>query len=489
MSRRAISARWLLPLALLALLAVSGAAGVGTWQYEGHRQQDALDSRLRQASAWIRAHVDPQTASVPRVQLQRRLDQLGLDAQLTLIEQNIKSSIYASPDLVDPLVMRKLNDAGQAGTSGLRLAPPITRESTSRPHASVTVSRGTGAQAAVVVADLYYASLDRTFRALLAVATGGALLLIGLALVVWIAGRWIVRPLERLSMQVDRIAGGERMLADTPSRVREIATVSSALEDMAAALERSGERDARVEEARRFLVTAVAHDLRTPLFSLRGYLEAIEKGVGDAGDHLPRAQAKAAQLDRLVGSLFAYARDEYLDEAPSLEVADLGELVHVTLSDLAPALRQRGVTARATGADGVLALLDRDRLDRVLGNLLDNAVRHSPVGGVVAVTWGARDGFAYVTVADDGPGIAAGDLVRIFQPAYRSDDSRNSHTGGAGLGLTIAKRLIETQGGSIDARNSERGGARFTCRLPLPAPEADEAGDARPTSGSAAKRG
>ena len=195
-------------------------------------------------------------------------------------------------------------------------------------------------------------------------------------------------------MQVDRIAGGELALASTRSRVSEVETVSAALRDMAAALERTGDRDARVEEARRFLVTAVAHDLRTPLFSLRGYLEAIATGIRGADDYLPRAQAKAAQLERLVGSLFAYARDEYLDEAPLLVVADLGDVVRETLAGFEPAMLERSVTYRATGADGVLALLDRDRLERVLGNLVDNAVRLSPEGGTIEAAWEARDGFA-----------------------------------------------------------------------------------------------
>jgi signal transduction histidine kinase len=473
--RYAISARWLLPVALLTLLVVPGLVGLGAWLYEGQRQQDDLQRRLREASAWIRAHVDPDSASVPRAGLQRRLDQLALRAQLTLIEDDRRSSLYTSSDLVDPLVVMKQNEADQAGKSGR--APPITDATSSEPHASITVSHGSSKQGAVVIADLYFTPLDRTFRALLAIASGASALLIVLALAVWLAGRWIVRPLRLLSLQVDRIAGGEPVLASTPSRVREIATVSAALQDMAAALERGGERDARVEEARRFLVTAVAHDLRTPLFSLRGYLEAIVQDIGDADAHLPRAQAKAAQLDRLVGSLFAYARGEYVEDAPSLEAADLGELVRATLADFEPAMLPSGLTFHATGDDGVLALVDRDRLERVLGNLIDNAVRYSRAGGSIEAAWELRDGWAYATIADDGPGIAVADLPRIFDPAYRSDDSRNSHTGGAGLGLTIAKRLIETQGGTLDAHNREQGGALFILRLPTPASAADGASD------------
>jgi signal transduction histidine kinase len=362
-------------------------------------------------------------------------------------------------------VAKKIAAAIEDGKTGLTFDPAVAQGKTSLPHATIQISSGARKEAGIIAADLYYTPLDRTFRALLALASGGAVLLLGLAAAVWLAGRWIVKPLRQLSVQVDRIAGGERALASAPSRVSEVATVSAALADMAVALERSGERDARIEEARRFLVTAVAHDLRTPLFSLRGYLEAIARGIGDADEYLPRAQAKAAQLDRLVGSFFAYARDEYLDEAPLLRDADLGEVVRATLAGFEPAMLERGVTYRATGDDGVLALFDRDRLERVLGNLFDNAVRYSPAGGTIEATWEVRDGFAYVTIADDGPGIAADDLPRIFEPAFRSDDSRNSHTGGAGLGLTIARRLTEVQGGTVDAANRGEGGAIFTVRL------------------------
>jgi signal transduction histidine kinase len=489
-SRRGISARWFLPAALLTLLAVPAAVATGVWFMEAQRQQDDLDRRLAQASTYIGGHVSPETTSLPRAQLQGYLDRLGMRTQLTLVTPDGKSIVYVSPALLDPNAAKKIAATIADGIKGMKFDPGIAAGQASLPHTTVTIPGEATAQGGMLVADLYHAPLDRTFRALLALAAGSAVLLLGLATAVWLAGRWIVKPLRHLSVQVDRIAGGERALATTPSRVSEVATVSAALSDMAAALERNVERDARIEEARRFLVTAVAHDLRTPLFSLRGYLEAIASGIGDADDYLPRAQAKAAQLDRLVGGLFAYARDEYLDEAPLLAVADLGQLVSATLAGFELAMLPRGVTYRATGDEGVLALLDRERLERVLGNLVDNAVRYSPPGGTIEVAWEARDGFAYVTIADEGPGIAAEDLPRIFDPAYRSDGSRNSHTGGAGLGLTIARRLIEIQGGSIDARNRDEGGAVFTVRLEARTPAVEVApGDQRAVSSWSAPAG
>jgi signal transduction histidine kinase len=467
--RRAVSARVFLLGTLLTLLAIPTAAGIGVWFLEAQRQQNDLDHRLALASGSFRRQARSLTGTSSYAAFNRRMAALQIDVRLTSIGLDRKDLVFTSPSLAASDRRDKLAAAVQSGITVANDTPQAA-SATSRPRVTLTFVRGSLKQDGMLIAELYARPLDRSFRALLAVAAAAGLLLIGLALAVWLAGRWIVQPLRRLSEQVDRIAGGELALAPTRSRVSEIATVSGALSEMATALERTAEQDARVEEERRFLVTAVAHDLRTPLFSLRGYLEAIANGIGDVGTYLPRAQAKAAQLERLVGSLFAYARDEYLDEQPVLEIADLGEVVRTTLLGFEPAMLARGVTCRATGDDGVMAVLDRERIERVLGNLVDNALRYSPVGGVVAAAWGARDGSTFVTIADEGPGIDANDLPRIFEPTYRSDDSRNSRTGGAGLGLTIAKRLMEIQRGSIAADNRTEGGAVVTLQLPAAAP-------------------
>jgi signal transduction histidine kinase len=464
-----VSARVFLLGALLTLLAVPAAAGVGVWFLEAQRQQAELDHRLALASGYFHAQARTSMSTPSYTAFSRRLAALQIQVRLTSIGPDRKDPVFTSPALEASDRRDKLAAASASGIAGVNSDPPAG-SAKSTPHVTLTFASGSIKTGHVLIGELYYKPLDRTFRALLAVAAAAALLLVGLATAVWLAGRWIVQPLRRLSDQVEQIAGGERVLAPTRSRVTEVETVSAALAGMAATLEHTAEQDARVEEERRFLVTAVAHDLRTPLFSLRGYLEAIANGIGDAAAYLPRAQAKAAQLERLVGSLFAYARDEYLDEQPVLEIADLGEVVRTTLAGFEPAMLARGVTCRATGDDGVMAVLDRERIERVLGNLVDNAVRYSPTGGVVAAAWGTRDGSTYVTIADEGPGIDAKDLPQIFEPTYRSDDSRNSRTGGAGLGLTIAQRLIEIQGGSIEAGNGAEGGAVITLQLPAGAP-------------------
>jgi signal transduction histidine kinase len=228
------------------------------------------------------------------------------------------------------------------------------------------------------------------------------------------------------------------------------------------------ERDA-AEQQRRFLVSSIAHDLRTPLFTLRGSLEAIEHGIGN-GDQLRRAQDKATLLDRLVGDLFAFSRLEYAEPQLQREVLDAAQLAR----DAADTVDARIVVEVAPGAPQLVA--DRAALLRVLVNLLDNAMRHA--GSAVRLRVGTDGEDVVFAVEDDGPGIAASDLPQLFDPLFRADRTRNSATGGSGLGLAIVQRLTDAHGGSVRAENRREGGARFavripatTARRPLPATE------------------
>jgi signal transduction histidine kinase len=233
---------------------------------------------------------------------------------------------------------------------------------------------------------------------------------------------------------------------------------------MAETLARTAEDEARLEAKRRFLVSAVAHDLRTPLFSLRGYLDAIAAGIGRADEQLEKARAKAGQIERLVTSLFAYARAD-LDERPRLENADLEEAVRRATSAFELAASERGVTLRLGGNGVAPVTIDRDRFERAIANILDNALRHTPQGGVIDIAYGRDASGAYVRVDDHGPGIEPDLLPHVFEPMVRTGRARE-HTGGAGLGLTIAARLLESQGGTIGAANRPEGGASLTLRLP-----------------------
>ena len=232
-----------------------------------------------------------------------------------------KSGLYLSPAL----------ERGQAGRS-LKAAAAAAADisaswATERRLIPVAGSKSASRAPATLVTDLYYRPASRATRALAALLSGVAVLLAGLAVAVWLAGRWMVAPLARLSAQVDKVAGGELTIAVPRSRIGEIANIAQAVEGMTAALGETAQRRAEADEARRFLVTSVAHDLRTPLFALRGHLQAIGSRLGNPAVHLERAEARADALERLIGNLFAYTRDDYAQPAPQLEAVPVADLL------------------------------------------------------------------------------------------------------------------------------------------------------------------
>ena len=290
-----------------------------------------------------------------------------------------------------------------------------------------------------------------------AIALGAAVAALAavLVLAVGLLRRWVLRPLARLAADAERIAGGELAIEPVATRAREVAQVGDALGGMAGALEDALGVSTAAERERRFLVTAIAHDLRTPLFTLRGSLEAIEHGIDD-GNALARAQDKAAHLDRLVGDLFVFSRAEYAREGYTGEPVDLSEIARRAAETVEPTRVRLDVVTNGP----VPLSADPIMLQRVLTNLLDNALRHAHTRVELRVS-GTR-----VDVADDGPGFAPEDLPHVFEPLFRGDRARAAATGGAGLGLAIARRLVHAHGGEVEAANVPTGGARVTVTLP-----------------------
>ena len=318
----------------------------------------------------------------------------------------------------------------------------------------------------ILVTDLYYRPASRTTRALVALLTGIIVLLAGLAVAVWLAGRWMVTPLARLSAQVDKVAGGDLTIAVPRSRIGEIANIAQAVEGMTAALGETAQRRAEADEARRFLVTSIAHDLRTPLFALRGHLQAIGSRLGNPAVHLERAEARADALERLIGNLFAYTRDDYAQPAPQLEAVPVADLLQEVAAGLEHTSRLGDNTFELDGDQALAVIVDRDRFKRALTNILDNALRYSPPHAPVHLSWAAADeSTVEITVQDHGPGIDPDLLPHIFEPGIRGTLAPGSPDGGAGLGLTIAKRLLEHQHASLAIHNEPTGGAVVTLTL------------------------
>jgi signal transduction histidine kinase len=473
MSTRGVSVRMFLLLSVLALLALSGAAALPAFLLEQHSQRSDRDERLTAAAAYVEHRNAEVLSRSWQGAFARKLDALDLSAELAVValDEHGKLALGAKRIYVSSALRPDGARPAAQAVSGTSLDDlpinnfAITREPSSEHTFPFREKPGTGdVPQPRLLLRLYAPPLDRGRQAFVALVFGLLALLAGLAVVSWTASRWFVTPLRQLSSHVDAIAGGELAVTPPLSRIREVTNIAGAVSGMAEALARTAKAEARLEAKRRFLITAAAHDLRTPLFSLRSYLDAIASGIGLPDEQLEKARAKAGQIDRLVTSLFAYARAD-LDDEPHLESADLAEAVRRATSAFEHAASERRVTLRLGGNGRVPVTIDRDRFERAIANILDNAFRYTPEGGVIDVAYGHDTDTAYVRIDDSGPGIEPDLLPHVFEPMVRAGRARR-FTGGAGLGLTIAARLLESQGGTVSAANRTEGGASLTLRLP-----------------------
>jgi signal transduction histidine kinase len=250
-----------------------------------------------------------------------------------------------------------------------------------------------------------------------------------------------------------------------------------------------GERERALERSRRELVAWVSHDLRTPIAGIRAMVEALDDGVVDEPVEVKRFHlqlvTEADRLARLVDDLFELSRIEADALRLNLEPVPLGELVSDAVASATVVAQAKGVRLAGRLADGAAGwpsvVGSAPELTRIVHNLLDNAIRHTPAGGGVEVSVSTAlpqafgppapgdhgRGVAEVSVRDECGGIPSDELDRVFDLAYRGDIARTpSASGGAGLGLAIARGLVEAHAGDIAVHN-EPGGCRFTVRLPL----------------------
>lgn len=299
---------------------------------------------------------------------------------------------------------------------------------------------------------------------------GLIVLLLTLIGVVCFVAWTILKPLSTLSQAAHQVAHNELHFQFPASPLREVAEVFHSFTMMSEALRVSLERQAELEQERRLFISAIAHDLRTPIFSLRGYLEGLATGVArtpeKAMHYIEVCQSKAATLEHLVGDLFAYTQLEYLQQVPRQEPLEIGALITHMIESLEPQAQEKGVhLVQDVPAVPCTVHADAHLLTRVFENLLDNALRYTPGGGSIRMGWHSEREQLVFTVTDTGPGIASEDLPHLFTPLYRGDPSRNHHTGGSGLGLTIAQRILRAHGGDLTVKNAIHGGAIFTGSL------------------------
>jgi signal transduction histidine kinase len=278
------------------------------------------------------------------------------------------------------------------------------------------------------------------------------------------------RRLEVLHAGALRLAGGDLSTRVHLDGLDEVADLGRAFNRMSEDLERSFTRQQQMEASRRELVAAVSHDLRTPVASIRAMTEAMIDGVVvdavTSTEYLRRIRGETERLGSLIDDLFEVARIESGSLELRLSEVPVGELVVETVQSLRAQAEGKGVdlTVRCVGEVPTLTL-DGPRMQRVIVNLVDNALRHTPPGGRVSVEVTGENGHVTVAIADTGEGISADDRARVFERFYRAEKSRSRETGGAGLGLAIARGIVEAHRGSLKLWSTPGEGATFVVEL------------------------
>jgi signal transduction histidine kinase len=283
---------------------------------------------------------------------------------------------------------------------------------------------------------------------------------------------------SRLTTAVATLSEGARQVSrgklDTRVQVStndELAELARSFNEMVAQVNVAAESRERAEAARRELVAAVSHDLRTPLTAIRAMLEALSDGVVDDPETVARyhttMRAQVEHLSRLIDDLFELSQIESGGQRYELQRLDLAAVVSDAVEAFAMSASARGVTLELRAPGPLPAPIEPTKLARVLHNLLDNAVRHAPPGSTVEVTLAREPAAARVSVRDHGEGVQPADLPHVFDRFYRGEKSRSRSYGGAGLGLAIAQGVVCAHGGQIAVRNAPDGGAEFTFTVPL----------------------
>jgi signal transduction histidine kinase len=283
---------------------------------------------------------------------------------------------------------------------------------------------------------------------------------VGLAIAL-ILSQSLTSPLRHLSGVMQRFARGDRNLSLPQASRDEVGDLSRSFQGMMTEIQQQ-------ETLRKEMTADIAHELRTPLSVIRANLDALTDGVYPlTKENLAPIRESAELLDRLI------------EDLRTLELADAGQLT-LEKSEIDFSRLLKRVAARfsphaercaqkievACGENLPAATADMQRLEQILGNLVDNALRHTPDGGIIRLSADSDRAAVRITVDDSGPGLPADEIDRIFERFYRLDSGRARAEGGSGLGLAIARKLAEAHGGTLTAGNRREGGARFTLRLP-----------------------
>jgi two-component system, OmpR family, sensor histidine kinase BaeS len=305
---------------------------------------------------------------------------------------------------------------------------------------------------------LMFVKQQKVAMALVAVV----MLLVSAAIALPMSNR-LVLPIRRLAASMHRLAMGEFDTRVAVVREDELGQLARDFNTLALSLEKN-------EQARRRWVADISHELRTPLSILRGEIEAVQDGVRQAGpETVASLHAEVMHLSRLVDDLYQISLSEIGALSYKKSVIDLREVLEQELEAFGPEFLQKGIALRTEFASrqDFPVFADPTRLQQLFDNLLENSLKYTDAGGELSVTLKRLGERALIEFADSAPGVTPEELEKLFDRLYRVESSRNRALGGAGLGLTICKNIVEAHEGSIRALPSPKGGILISIELPL----------------------
>jgi signal transduction histidine kinase len=275
----------------------------------------------------------------------------------------------------------------------------------------------------------------------------------------------ITRPLVSLTSAVRRVASGDLTVAVRVAGSDELSELSVSFNTMTEELN-------RLEQAKKQIIADSAHELRTPLTLIQGSIEAMIDGVFPLDiPTLENVHEETLRLSRLVDMLRELERIESGELALSFTDVDLGDLARKAVALFSSSAREKKLALLIAGDRPAPALIRADyvRLGEVVYNLIDNAIKYTPEGGTVRLSFPLQDGAgeSVIRIDDSGPGVPSEERVRVFERFYRIDKSRATDRGGRGLGLAISGEIVKAHGGTIEVADSDLGGAAFIVRIPF----------------------
>ncbi|MCL5985395.1 MAG: ATP-binding protein [Actinobacteria bacterium] len=313
-------------------------------------------------------------------------------------------------------------------------------------------------QLEIKLADLEQNFLKAIRRVLIVIGLLSALLATGISLYI---SNLIINPIKKMTKVVKKMASGDLTQRVKYSSVDELGVLASSFNEMADDLQRS-------ENSRRELIADIAHEFRTPLTSIKGYIESIKDGIKKPDPQtLGRVLDETDRLTSLISDLQQLSLAESGNINLEKETVDLNNLLKTSLAKFEIEIMKKKISARLDLQKNIPPInLDKKRISQVFENLISNAIKYNKKNGIIDIISNFDKSGAKIVFSDSGIGIPSNEIPFIFDRFYRSEKSRSRKTGGTGLGLSIAKNYIELHGGSIKVESVEGKGTTFTVFLP-----------------------